>query len=116
MPAPPPPPEAPLLAFHDEGTRISTRGLRAMEHPELSVAITAPTEAPAARALLTALAVEIIRRGRPLEPGERLEWRSALLELRTALLELYELEPETGSWRRGAPRLLATIEGEATGP
>jgi hypothetical protein len=109
-----PPPGGPGLAFHVAGSRLSTLGLVAMAHPELSVAIAGSTELPAARALLTALAAEIVRRGRPLSPGERLEWGESFLQVRVALLELFELDVASGRWVRGAPHLLVQLatEGE----
>jgi hypothetical protein len=76
------------------------------------VAIAGSAEAPAARALLSALAAEIVRRGGPLVAGERLAWGESFLELRVALLEVFELDTASGRWLGGAPQLLARLVSE----
>ena len=108
----PPIDEDPVLACTTRGSRATTLGLSVRGHPELELAIADAGQAPEARALLTALAAEVVSRGRALSPGERLEWGDSILEARVAVLVVYELDLDTGQWQRGAPRLLTRLTQE----
>jgi hypothetical protein len=98
------------LSFRIEGQRVETRGLVAHDHPELAVLVSARSERDAARALLLSLAADVIVRGHRFVAGEQIPYGGDLLRLETSTLELWERDPASGDFHRGASRLLTTLQ------
>jgi hypothetical protein len=98
------------LKFRVEGLRVSTRGLVAHDHPELTLEVSASGELGAARALLVSLAADVVVRGARFVAGEEIPYGGEVLRLAPRTMELWERDPLSGSFHRGAPRLLATLQ------
>ncbi len=98
------------LSFRLEGLRVETRGLVVHDHPELAVEVTDSSELRAARALLLSLVTDVIVRGYRFAAGEEIPYGGEVLRLEEATLEVWERDPESGSFHRGAPRLLASLQ------
>ena len=64
----------------------------------------------AARALLLSLAVDVLVRGHHFAAGEEISYGGETLRLEESTLEVWERDPESGSFHRGAPRLLTTLQ------
>jgi hypothetical protein len=97
------------VSFRVDGLRVESRGLSAYEHPDLAVQASDPSELTAARTLLRLLATLVVTGRHHFTAGEVIPLEGEILRLEAATLELWERDPETDRFHRGAPRLLATL-------
>jgi hypothetical protein len=97
------------VSFRVEGLRVETRGLSAHDHPELALEVDDASDLGAARALLVSLAAEVVVRGRRYGAGAEIEYGGEALCFGEATIEVWEQDPSTTGYRRGAPRLLAKL-------
>lgn len=98
------------LTFRVEGLRVTTRGLMAHGHAELSVEVSTAAELGAARVLLALLATNVMVRGDRFAAGEAIPYGGEVLRFEEVTLEVWERDPADDSFHRGAPRLLASLQ------
>jgi hypothetical protein len=98
------------LSFRVDGLRVESRGLSLYDHPELAIEVSDAAELTAARTLLRLLVVLVITGRYHFSAGEVIPLEGEILRLEEATLELWERDPETDRFHRGAPRLLASLQ------
>jgi hypothetical protein len=98
------------LSFRVDGLRIESRGLSLYDHPELAIEVRDASELTAARTLLRLLVVLVIAGRHHFAAREVIPLEGEILRLEEVTLELWERDPETDSFHRGAPRLLAALQ------